>query len=106
MWVAHDLKYEFIAIIYSVFCDINIVDLLVLFCYYVSNCKQTSVRLWPKWVYRFWPEVRGQSSKRAEVKPGDDSKLALLKHLGLFFERGSNLSYVLLCLLLQTAHLN
>lgn len=26
-------------------------------------------------VFRVWPEVKGQSSKRAEVSPGDDSKL-------------------------------
>lgn len=31
-----------------------------------------------EWVYRFWPEVKSQSSKRAEVGPGDESELAML----------------------------
>lgn len=30
-----------------------------------------------EWVYRSWPEVKGQSAERAEVRPGDDDKLAV-----------------------------
>lgn len=29
-----------------------------------------------EWVFGFWLEVKGQSSKRAEVRTGDDAKLA------------------------------
>lgn len=29
-----------------------------------------------EWAYRFWLEGKGQSSRRTEIRPGDDSRLA------------------------------
>lgn len=36
-----------------------------------------------KWVYCFWSKLKGQSSKRGEVRLGDNSKLGLGLGLGL-----------------------